>query len=184
MNAGTGPGGRGRVHCLPDTPEGPALTEKLQFKSFGADELAFVFEELIPFNNLLGLRCLGIEAGRVRVELPFRPELVGNPEIPALHGGAISSTLDTTGGLAVWSQAGPRDRVSTIDLRVDFLRPGRAEPLIAVAKVVRLGNRVGVAELRAFHPGSEDRPVAAGMGVYSVKRDNGDEGGTWEWQSD
>jgi len=39
-----------------------------------------------------------------------------------------------------------------------------------------------LAELRAFHPDSEDRPVAAGMGVYSVKRDNGDEGGKWEWQ--
>jgi len=160
------------------------LTRNLQFKSFGADELAYAFEELLPFNKLLGLRCLDIEEGLVRVELPFRPEHVGNPEIPALHGGAISATLDTTGGLAVWSQAGPNDRVSTIDFRVDYLRPGRAEPLIAVARVVRLGNRVGVAELRAFHPDSEDRPVAAGMGVYSVKRDNGDVGGKWEWQTD
>ncbi len=163
------------------------MTAKLELPTYDAEGLAEIFESKIPFNKLLGLRCLEIEDGSLRVELPFRPELVGNPEIPALHGGAISSTLDTTGGFAVWSQAGPRDRVSTIDLRVDFLRPGRAEPLIAVARVVRLGNRVGVAELRAFHPGAEDRPVAAGMGVYSVKRHSGtdgDDGGRWEWQTE
>lgn len=158
------------------------MTLKLEVPTCSAARLAEIFESHIPFNRFLGLRCLEIAGGSVRVELPYRPEHVGNPEIPALHGGVISATLDTTGGLAVWSQAGPNDRVSTIDLRVDFLRPGRAEPLIAVARVVRVGNRVGVAELRAFHPGAEDRPVAAGMGVYSVKRDNGDEGGKWEWQ--
>jgi uncharacterized protein (TIGR00369 family) len=150
-----------------------------------ADTLGRVFESAIPFNRLLGLRCLEIEAGSVRVELPFRPELIGNPEIPALHGGAISATLDTTGGLAVWSQARPADRVSTIDLRVDFLRPGRPEPVISVARVIRLGNHVGVAELRAFHPDDEDRPIAAGMGVYSVKRDNGaDRRARWAWQEE
>jgi uncharacterized protein (TIGR00369 family) len=157
------------------------LTKKLQFETRDAKQLAKAFEDYIPFNRFLGLRCLEVEDGHARVELPFRPELVGNPEIPALHGGAISATLDTTGGLAVWSKARPDDRVSTIDLRIDYLRPGRADPFIAVAKVVRLGNRVGVAELRAFHPGDEDRPIAAGMGVYSVKRNGDDNGARWIW---
>jgi len=159
------------------------MTHQLEMETYDTARLAEIFETRIPFNKLLGLKCLSISEGLVRVELPFSPELVGNPEVPALHGGAISSTLDTTGGLAVWSQAGPHDRVSTIDLRVDFLRPARAEPLIAEARVVRLGNRVGVAELRAFHAGAEDRPVAAGMGVYNVKRNNGADEGRWEWQS-
>lgn len=146
------------------------------------DRLRTIFEQSIPFNRFLGLRCLEIHPGRVRVELPFRPELIGNPLIPALHGGAISAMLDTTGGLAVWSEARPGDGVSTIDIRVDYLRPGREERLIGAASVVRLGNRVGVAELRAFHPGAEDRPVAAGMGVYSVKRDDGEDAAVWDWQ--
>ena len=145
--------------------------------------LGQMFERYIPFNGLLGLRWVEIGDGEVRVELPFRPELVGNPEIPALHGGVISATLDTTGGLAVWSKARPHDRVSTIDLRVDYLRPGRPETMVAVASVVRLGNRVGVAQLRAFHPGAEEKPIAAGMGVYSVRRGSGEEAAaTWTWQ--
>lgn len=138
------------------------------------DHLAVAFEQHIPLNRWLGLKAVEIQPGRVRVELPFKPELIGNPEIPALHGGAISATLDTTGGLAVWSQARPMDRVSTIDLRIDYLRPGRSDVLVATAEVVRLGNRVGVAQLRAFHPDREDQLVAAGMGVYSVKRADDD----------
>jgi uncharacterized protein (TIGR00369 family) len=146
------------------------------------EHLAVAFEQFIPFNRWLGLKCLEILPGRVRVELPFREELIGNPEIPALHGGAISATLDTTGGLAVWSQAHPRDRVSTIDLRIDYLRPGRSQALIATAEVVRLGNRVGVAQLRAFHDDSDGALVAAGMGVYSVRRIEGDDGPeSWAW---
>jgi uncharacterized protein (TIGR00369 family) len=139
-------------------------------------DLAAAFEHHIPLNHWLGLKAAEILPGRVRVELPYKAELIGNPEIPALHGGAISATLDTTGGLAVWSQARPMDRVSTIDLRIDYLRPGRPETLVAIAEVVRLGNRVGVTQLRAFHVGEEDRPVAAGMGVYSVRRARDDHG--------
>ena len=147
--------------------------------------LRTLFEQFIPFNKYLGMEFVEISEGHVRVELPFKPEFIGNPEIPALHGGVISTTLDTAGGVAVWSQARPMDRVSTVDLRVDYLRPGRAERLIVVADVVRLGGRVGVAELRAFHPGVEDRPVAAGMGVYSVRRKEGDDVGTlWSWQQE
>ena len=150
----------------------PLLTTE---EDLDEQKLGEAFEKYIPFNRFLGLRCLEITMERVRLKLPFKPELIGNPEVPALHGGAISSILDAAGGLAVWFQAQPMAQVSTIDLRVDYLRPGRSEDLVAVARVVRLGNRVGVTELRAFHSGEEDKPVAAGMGVYSVRRENASE---------
>lgn len=132
-------------------------------------KLAQLFEST-PFVGFLGMRFQSVEVGRVRIEIPFRSELVGNPELPALHGGVVSALLDTCGGAAVWSQLGKDDRVSTVDLRVDYLRPGRAETLVGVGRVIRLGNRVGVSELRAYHPGAEDGPVAIGTGVYSVHR--------------
>ncbi len=47
-------------------------------------------------------------------------------------------------------------------------------------KVIRLGNRVGVAELRAWHPGREDKPIAAGMGVYNVARLSSEELAAWQ----
>ncbi len=134
------------------------------------DRLARLFETAVPFVRFLGMRFASAETGRVVMEIPFRPELIGNPTLPALHGGVISTLLDTCGGAAVWSQLGRNDRVSTVDLRVDYLRPGRPETLLGEGLVVRLGNRVGVARLRAWHPGGEDEPVAMGTGVYNVRR--------------
>ena len=93
-----------------------------------------------------------------------------------VHGGVISTLADTAGGMAVWSAL--RDgqaRVSTIDLRVDYLRPGRPETLFGFGRVIRLGNRVGVAELRAYHTGGDEEPVAVGTGVYNIRRAKAEE---------
>src|SRR5438067_238117 len=114
-----------------------------------------VAEELIPFNKFLGVRVIGMDRGRVELEIPWRDELVGDPMKPALHGGVISTLADTAGGMAIWTSLEyPLQRVSTIDLRIDYLRPGRLEPLVAEAVVVRIGRSVGVADVRLFHPSS------------------------------
>lgn len=131
--------------------------------------LARMFEKTY-FVKHLGMRFISIEPGLALMEMPFREELIGNPVIPALHGGAISSLLDTVGGACVWSRLELEDRVATLDLRVDYLRPGRPESLIARAELIRLGNRVGISDLKAYHPGDEDRPVALARGVYNIRR--------------
>jgi uncharacterized protein (TIGR00369 family) len=137
---------------------------------FDEASLIRLTEEFIPFNKFLGMRVRSIKKGFARLEIPFRPELIGDPLRPALHGGVVSTLADTAGGMAVWSGvADERSRVSTIDLRVDYLRPARLETLVAEATVVRLGNRVGVADVRLFHPDAEAETVATGKGVYNVK---------------
>lgn len=124
---------------------------------------------MIPFNRYLGVRVGAVENGRARLEVPFRPELVGDPLRPALHGGVLSALADAAGGAAVWTGLeDDRARVSTIDLRIDYLRPARLETIVAEAHVVRLGNRVGVADVRLFHPSSEGETIATGKGVYNI----------------
>jgi uncharacterized protein (TIGR00369 family) len=134
------------------------------------DVLRAMIEEHIPFNRFLGVRAVDLARGRVRLEMPFREELVGDPTKPALHGGVLSTLADVAGGFAVWSAVeDDRARVSTIDLRVDYLRPGQLEPLAAEAVVVRVGGRVGVADVRLFHPSDEAVTVATGKGVYAIR---------------
>jgi uncharacterized protein (TIGR00369 family) len=90
---------------------------------------------------------------------------------PALHGGVLSALGDAAGGAAVW--AGIEDenaRISTIDLRIDYLRPARLVALAAEATVVRVGNRVGVADVRIFNT-DEDAladTVATVKAVYNI----------------
>ncbi len=127
-------------------------------------------EEGIPFNKFLGIRVGDSGPGWGRLELPFREEFIGDPLRPALHGGLVSTLLDTCGGFAVWSRAETAMRISTIDMRVDFLRPGGSELLIAETKVVRVGNRVAVTDGIAYHPGGREDPIATCNAVYSIRK--------------
>jgi uncharacterized protein (TIGR00369 family) len=146
-----------------DSPEGgelPAATAEL-VRQF--------IEEHIPFNRYLGMKCGELRHGFARLEIPFRDELVGDPFRPALHGGVISALADTVGGCAVFTAIEPGERCSTIDIRVDYLRPGRLEKLTGEAEILRVGGRVAVTSMTIFHDDPK-RPIAVAKGVYSVKR--------------
>ncbi len=125
-------------------------------------------QEAIPFNRFLGIRVAGCREGWGKLELPFREEFIGDPLRPALHGGLVSTLLDTCGGYAVFTNAEPNVRLSTIDLRIDFLRPGKPELLFAECRVVRIGNRVAVTDGIAYHPSAPGEPIATAKGVYSL----------------
>ena len=130
-----------------------------------------VMEEVIPFNRFLGVKLVAIRKGFVRLEIPFRDELVGDPMRPALHGGVLSALGDAAGGAAVWAGiADDNARISTIDLRIDYLRPARLTTLVAGATVVRVGNRVGVADVRIFNADEADvaDTVATVKAVYNI----------------
>jgi uncharacterized protein (TIGR00369 family) len=128
-----------------------------------------VMEEVIPFNRYLGVRVTDVRKGFARLEVPFRDHLVGDPLRPALHGGVLSALADAAGGAAVWgSIEDERARISTIDMRIDYLRPARLVTVIAEAHVVRIGNRVGVADVRLFHAETETETIATGKAVYNV----------------
>ena len=133
-------------------------------------------ERQVAFNHHLGVKVREIGRGLCVLELPFRPEFVGDPYRPALHGGVIATLVDTCGGAAVWSAADAPDRVSTVDLRVDYLRPGPMADLVCEARVLRMGNRVGVAEMRVFPAREPGTLIASGKGVYSVKKGRRPEG--------
>ena len=109
-------------------------------------------EEWIPFNKYVGIQALSIDEGNIVFEVPFREELIGDPLKRAIHGGVISMLADTAGGFAVWTALkDERARVSTIDLRIDYLLPGKQEPIRAHATLVRAGKTVGVADVRLVH---------------------------------
>lgn len=135
-------------------------------------------EEGIPFNRALGLRIDRLRRGACVMRVPWNDRFIGDPFRPAVHGGVISALIDTAGGAACFSMLErPEDRVSTVDLRVDYLAPGPSADLVCEARVVRMGNRVAVARMELWggdlpRPGSEARahPVATGQGVYNVVR--------------
>lgn len=133
------------------------------------EELLRFFEQGIPFNAWLGMTVVALEPGRASLRVPFRPELVGDPLRPALHGGVLSALADTAGGLAAFAMLDNPlvDRVSTLDLLVDYLAAARLEDLVCDAQVVRMGNKV--AHCRMVVRQGEHVPCEA-RAVYNVVR--------------
>lgn len=130
------------------------------------DQLVVFFEQDVPFNRLLGMKVTHIEEGFVRTRVAPQPAHVGNPALPAMHGGVISSLADAAGGLAVYSSLDPGHGCSTVDLRVDYLR--RGDPGVALeceTRVVRAGNRVAVTDSTVRQG---ERVVATARAVYNI----------------
>jgi uncharacterized protein (TIGR00369 family) len=141
--------------------------------------LVQLMEERIPFNKHMGLKAVALSAGHAVLRLPWANHLIGDPMRPAVHGGVFSMLADTAGGAACFSLLDkPTDRVSTVDLRIDYLRPGvTGGDIFCVADVVRMGNRVAVARMGIYcgtlpEPGTpeRDQPIATGQAVYNVVR--------------
>ena len=131
-------------------------------------DLLRIAEEIVPFNRLLGLRGESASEGRCVLRLPLRGDLVGDPRRPAIHGGVLSTLIDTAGGVAAWSALGDDESVSTVDLRVDYLVPAGLEgDLRASAELVRKGTRVCHVKMAVTQG---EVLVAEGRGVYSIHR--------------
>ncbi len=133
--------------------------------------------ERIPFNEYLGIELDEVSRERVVMHLPMKPELVGNFFHGILHGGVIASLLDVVGGamamigvfekhqhLTTEERALRLSRLGTIDLRVDYLRPGRGTRFSASATLLRSGNKVAV--VRSELHNEEQVLVAVGTGTY------------------
>lgn len=141
-------------------------------------ELTDLLEQRISFNQVLGLK---VQALRPQLVLRFdmRPDLIGHRHYGRLHGGVISASLDALGGGALMvalSERHPAEsaeqvmlrfmRLGTIDLRVDFLRPGLGRHFIATAEVTRLGGRVGSTQMRLHNDAG--LLIATGAAAYIV----------------
>ena len=127
-----------------------------------------LMEEHIPFNKHLGLKALKMTADEVELCLPFQPQFIGDPLRPALHGGTISMLIDTAGGAVAFLNVAAGERVSTVDLVVDYLRPGPAADIVARARIVRRGNRVIISNVDVVPRADPTHVVAQGRGVYNV----------------
>ncbi|SNY60754.1 uncharacterized domain 1-containing protein [Arsukibacterium tuosuense] len=140
--------------------------------------IAATFDQM-PFNRLLGLQVSRFADDEVEVRFPWATQLVGNPIQQILHGGVIATVLDVAGGMMAVASALGRfsdkdqselvqrfGKMSTIDIRTDYLRPGRGEEFIATARVIRAGNKVAVCRMELHN--EQGVHIALGTGTYLV----------------
>jgi len=139
----------------------------------------FVQKVSPSFNDILDFSLDSQTFDEGVVSFDLRDELIGNPIFRILHGGVISSILDIAGGHTVHikvfevvrekpfdKQIERLSKIGTIDLRIDYLRPGRGKHFTAKGHILRMGNKVAV--VRTELRNEESVLIAVGTGTYTV----------------
>jgi len=132
-----------------------------------------------PFLEFLGVMIEPLDTGSLCIKLAMRDELRGYPGDGALHGGVISAMIDIIGGAVVaWKllkdaneqamqeQIKRLQNMSTVDLRVDYLQPGKGEVFTATATILRTGKKLAVTRMEVYN--DEQCLIAVGTGTYTL----------------
>jgi uncharacterized protein (TIGR00369 family) len=125
--------------------------------------------ERVPYAGFLDVQVT-LANGAPRFRLPFRPSLIGNPALPALHGGAVASFMENAALLHLLLLLDERKVPKSIDFSIDYLRSANAIDTHAACEVARQGRRVAQVQIRCWqdeagHPG-RTRDIALGRAHF------------------
>ncbi|HVR28509.1 MAG TPA: PaaI family thioesterase [Thermoanaerobaculia bacterium] len=124
----------------------------------------------IPHSRAIGMRMIEAGGGTALMSVPYDPKLVGNPATGVLHGGVITSVLDSASGAAVASAlgAGQWRPIATLDLRIDYMRPATpGRDVIARAECYRVTRNVAFVRGVAYHDDPAD-PIATTVATFML----------------
>ena len=123
-----------------------------------------------PHAAELGFKFEGVTADGASVRVPYRDDLVGDPDTGTIHGGVVTALLDHTAGAAGFIGLGGDKALATLDLRIDYMRP--ASPgldVIASARTVKVAGLIAFVEAKA-HNGDPDDPIATAHAAFMVTK--------------
>ena len=121
----------------------------------------------VPYCAWLGLTAR-IEDGALILDMPFDPKLIGNPILPALHGGVVGSLLETAAIVQTIWETGAAKLPKPVDITIDYLRSGRAVESHARAWLARQGRR-GVSARAEMWQEDPAKPVASFRGHFLLR---------------
>jgi uncharacterized protein (TIGR00369 family) len=136
----------------------------------GADPLERVRAMMAwtPQGQAVGIEATKIEGQKIWGRVPYKPELIGDPETGVIAGGVITTFLDQLCGMAAVLAMRDPTIVATIDIRIDYMRP--AEPnrdVIAHASCYKIGKNVAFVRAVAYED-SEDNPIAHAAAAFML----------------
>lgn len=119
---------------------------------------------LVPYARYLGVRLL-MDKGKPRSMLPYRPQLIGSPMPPALHGGVTAAFMENAALLQLLLELDERRVPKSIDFSIDYLKPGRPEDCYADCVLTRAGLRVAQVQVSCWQK-SPEQPIAIARGHF------------------
>jgi uncharacterized protein (TIGR00369 family) len=122
-----------------------------------------------PFSHSPFARCLGIRLQNDGTwMMPFSAKIIGNPTLPAIHGGVTGAFLETAAIVGVTRELGAAAPPKPIGLTINYLRPGRAVDSYANVSIVKQGRRIVAFEARAWQD-DPNKPIASAFGHFMLR---------------
>ena len=121
-----------------------------------------------PYYRLLGMEVIEIGGGESRIKMRFKQDLTHPYGI--VHGGAIASLGDSAVAMALIGLGDPRDRITTIEFKVNFFAPVSKGELEAHAKIIHRGSKTAVGDVEITS--EEGKLVAKVLATYSIMKDH------------
>ena len=120
----------------------------------------------MPYVKKLSMSVIELPHGHGQMRLPCTDQLVGNPNEGLLHGGVVTSFLDTLGGLVVMACVPENTPLATLDLRIDYLRPALSQKdLFGSAECYRVTDSIAFVRGLAYQE-SFRKPIANCTGTF------------------
>ena len=108
------------------------------------------------------------EPPRLTMRLPYQDKLVVDSETGILHGGAVTTLVDTTAGMIAMAAVRPAHSVATLDLRLDYLRPGlRGRDILCTAEVYHVTRTIVFVRAHALQA-DDRREIASALGTFMM----------------
>lgn len=126
------------------------------------------FAGTIPHIVDIGAEMLDAQDGHALARLPYDERFVGDPETGVIHGGVVTTLIDTVCGLAVMTALDKPQPIVTLDLRIDYLKPAKPkEDLLARADVYKVTRQVVFVRATAYQS-DEEHPIANAVGTFML----------------
>lgn len=142
-------------------------------------EIADLFCKKMEFMKQFQVSVLHFDEHKVILQFDMQQALYGNMVHKILHGGVTATILDSAGGMAAMAATFAKDKdasvevqlervakAATIDLRIDYLRPGRGETFTAEALILRCGNKITAVQSHLYN--EKKVLLAIGMATYLI----------------
>ena len=117
-----------------------------------------------PFWSLLGMELMEVKKGWARVRLPYDEKLTN--ALGLVHGGAIFSPADSAVGMALVGLIGRDESISTLEMKINYLKPVKGRAIMAEAKIVHKGTQTAIGDVDVKD--DNDALVAKGLATYAI----------------